>query len=63
MQNTKEIQKRVLKYVVMWLALVISGKVFLANKLNNQETITIAIIGAIVFAILDMYCPSINKNI
>lgn len=51
--------KRAMKYVIMTLAIFLAIKYIPVNKLEQRDAIMIAIIGAIVFALLDMYSPHI----
>ena len=58
MINPREFLRRVLKFLIMFLILLITLQN--TNKLNMEEIITICCIMTIIYCILDTMSPSIN---
>ncbi|AYV82007.1 MAG: hypothetical protein Homavirus2_11 [Homavirus sp.] len=59
--NTSEIIRRSMKYLVMLFVLALSLKYIPSTSLENKEIIILSTIGVITFAILDIYCPSVSN--
>ena len=57
-----EMSKRMFKYLVYALVVGMAVKYVPAQKLTTRETIMIAVIAAITFAILDMYTPTVDQS-
>ena len=55
----KEKCKRIIKYILMSLVMLVSLRYIPNQLLNNNELLTISFIASISFAILDMISPSI----
>ncbi len=55
--------KRALKYVIMWFSLIMTVKFISSQEINKSEVAIIAMIGSVIFAILDMYAPSISDSV
>ena len=51
--------KRIIKYILMCLIMLVSLRYIPNQLLNNSELLTLAFISAISFALLDMISPSI----
>tara|TARA_B100000900_G_C20469602_1_gene670791 strand:+ start:501 stop:719 length:219 start_codon:yes stop_codon:yes gene_type:complete len=51
--------KRIIKYILMSLVMLVSLRYIPNQLLNNNELLTISFIASISFAILDMISPSI----
>ena len=60
--NNKEIIKRLFKYIILWITIVVAIKSIETKENGWKETIMISAIGACVFAILDIYFPAIAYN-
>ena len=58
--GNKELVKRALKYIIQWLVVFMAAKFIPSKKLDFKDITIIAIIGAISFAILDMYSPTLS---
>jgi hypothetical protein len=58
----KEIIKRLLKYIIIGLAVAFATDKIPKNKIDDQDIIMIAITASCVFAIIDMYAPTIDTN-
>lgn len=61
----QEIYKRLFKYVILWIVIALAAnyvpsRLTESNQLKTSEIVIIATIGAITFAILDMYIPAIS---
>ena len=54
-----EITKRALKYLIEGLAVAVAAYLFPRKKMDLTEILTIALTASTVFAILDMYAPSV----
>lgn len=59
--DVKEIIKRVIKYLLESTAIAIAARYIPQHKLNMREIIMIAITGAVVFALLDMFSPTVSS--
>lgn len=58
--SNKRLIKRGLKYMIQFLILFMASRFVPSVKIDLKEVTTIAMVGAISFAILDMYSPTIN---
>jgi ABC-type Co2+ transport system permease subunit len=58
--NFQEIITRVIKYVVEGLAVAVAAFFIPRKKMNLQEIAMIALTGAAVFAVLDLFAPSVG---
>jgi hypothetical protein len=56
--DTREICKRIVKYVLQGLVLAFSSIVLLKRTPDLEEAFTLAVIAAAVFAILDILAPN-----
>lgn len=56
----KETLKRGLKYIIQTLVIFLAAKLVPKGKLTLKEVTMIAIVGAIGFAVLDMYSPTVS---
>ena len=57
--TNKEKCKRIIKYILMGLVILVSLRYVPAQLLDNSELLMISFISSISFAILDMLSPSI----
>tara|TARA_B100002019_G_C21157547_1_gene541529 strand:+ start:418 stop:630 length:213 start_codon:yes stop_codon:yes gene_type:complete len=57
--TNKEKCKRIIKYILMGLTMLVSLRYIPNQLLDNSELLTISFISSISFAILDMISPSI----
>ena len=55
-----EVIKRIIKYSLEGLAVAVAARYIPKENIEVQEIIMIAITAACVFAILDMYAPSVS---
>lgn len=60
--NRKDIIKKSLKYIAQLLIIFVAAKFIPENKITFKEITIIAIIGAVSFAVLDLYAPSISED-
>jgi hypothetical protein len=60
--NKNETVKRALKYLIEWFAISLALKFIPSQKVDLKEIIMVAIVGAIVFALLDMYSPAVSDT-
>jgi len=58
----KEQLVKALKYVLEWTAIVAASTLIPSHKLTWKEVMMIAMVGAIAFAILDMYSPTVSDD-
>ena len=58
--NYREAIKRLIKYLLEGMAVAIAARYIPQNKMQLREVIMIAITAACVFAILDMYSPTVS---
>lgn len=58
--NLQEIVRRVIKYLVEGLAVSVAAYYIPRRTMNLQEIAMIAITASAIFAILDLYAPSIG---
>lgn len=58
-----EIKKKIVKYLIMTLLVSLAARYTTSIVLPNEEVIILGLIAGIVFAILDMYSPSVQVNI
>ena len=63
MINSREVIRRLMKYIVFALTLSLSGFTLLETELKNKEIMLIAVVGVSTFCILDLMSPSIHLNI
>jgi hypothetical protein len=61
--NDPEIKKKIVKYLIMTLLVSLSARYTTSLVLPNEEVIILGLIAGIIFAILDMFAPSISLNI
>lgn len=59
--NRSEILRRTVKYLLMAFVLFLSLKYIPSVTIPNKEIFILVTIGAITFAILDIYCPAVSK--
>ena len=57
--TNKEMSKRIIKYILMCLIMLVSLRYIPYQLLNNSELLSLSFISAISFAMLDMISPSI----
>tara|TARA_B110000211_G_C13901794_1_gene474295 strand:- start:294 stop:581 length:288 start_codon:yes stop_codon:yes gene_type:complete len=57
-----EVLKRACKYLVEGLAVGVAAYFIPSKKMNIEEVLMIAVTAAAVFALLDMYSPSIGAS-
>ena len=62
MDKKKGTVKKIVKYILQMLVVFIAAKYIPTKKLSFKEVTIIAMVGAISFAILDMYAPSISNG-
>ena len=55
-----EVLKRAVKYLIEGLAVGVAAYFIPTKKMNLEEVLMIAVTAAAVFALLDMYAPSIG---
>ncbi len=60
--NKNEIVKRLLKYIIISLVIAIAATNIPKNKLELEEVVMISISGSCIYAITDMYAPSISNK-
>lgn len=60
--ESKEICKRTIKYLMVALAVAFAANNIPNNKISMQEVVIISITGACVFAIVDMYAPTVSNT-
>lgn len=53
--------KKAIKYVIQLVAIILAAKYIPSTKLSLRDITVIAMIGAITFAIVDIYSPSLSK--
>ena len=58
-----EVIKRIIKYSLEGLAVAVAARYIPKENIEVQEIIMIAITSACVFAILDMYAPSVSGQV
>jgi hypothetical protein len=58
-----EVKKKIVKYLIMTLIVSLAARYTTSLILPNEDVIILGLIAGIIFAILDMYAPSINVNI
>jgi len=54
--------KRIIKFLVVGLVVGLVAYYFGRNKLTTKEIIIIALVAAIIFAIVDVYSPTVTIN-
>ena len=59
--DLQEVLKRAVKYLVEGGAVAVACALIPAKSLNIEEIVMIAVTAAAVFALLDMYAPSISN--
>ena len=57
--NFEEIIKRLIKYIIEGLAVALAARYIPAYKIETEDILMISLTAASIFAILDMYSPSI----
>ncbi|MBA42437.1 MAG: hypothetical protein CMF62_00320 [Magnetococcales bacterium] len=60
--DTNEIAKRVIKYLVEWLAIAIAAKFIPNQNIDVVEIVMISLVGATTFALLDMFAPQVGRS-
>ena len=58
--NSKELCKRVVKYVLMGLVISICTLVLPKNKIDFEAVIALGLVSACVFAIVDTFVPTMS---
>jgi hypothetical protein len=58
-----EIKKKIVKYLIMTLLVSLSARYTTSLILPNEDVVILGLIAGIVFALLDMFTPSISLNI
>jgi len=61
--NKMEYNKKLLKYILMGMVVIIATRYIPTNTIATKEIITIGAISSISFALLDMSSPSIKINV
>lgn len=60
--DAKELFSRILKYVVEGLIVAVAAYFIPGKKLSLEEIITIGVIAAATFSVLDLFSPSIGSS-
>jgi hypothetical protein len=60
--NTINILRKILKYLVMGIVVMTSIRYIPLNPIDNKEILIIGFISSITFSLLDMVSPSIKLN-
>ena len=55
----KKRARRFLRYLIMFLTLIIVSKSILVHELSTRDSFILSTVGVITFAVLDMYYPII----
>ena len=63
MINSREVVRRLMKYLILVITLGFYSYSNFNNKLNNKEILFIAIMGGSIYCILDLMSPSIQLKI
>ncbi len=58
-----EVKKKIVKYLIMTLLVSLSARYTTSLILPNEDVVILGLIAGILFALLDMYAPSITVNI
>jgi hypothetical protein len=61
MLNNIETCKRTLKYLVSFCIIALVTRYIPKNTLDNKEVIMIAMCSSIIYALLDIYAPSVSS--
>ena len=61
--DSKEIIKRTVKYISEGTAVALAARYIPAKKININEVAMIALTAACVFAMLDLYAPSVSLGV
>lgn len=61
--DRRTVEKRILKYIIVSLVIAIAASNVPKQSLSTQEVLTIAMIGGCIFAIVDMYSPTLSSRI
>lgn len=59
--NLQEVLMRLVKYLIEGFAVALAAYYIPRRRMNLQEIAMIAVTGAAIFAVLDMYAPSIGE--
>ena len=59
----KDLKKKIVKYLIITLLVSLCARYTTSIILPNDDVLLIGLSAGIIFAILDMYMPSINLNI
>ena len=57
--NHREVLRRLVKYLILTLLVAYSSKIIIKSRVSGVEAFYIGIVGATVFAVLDMISPTI----
>jgi len=57
----REVLKRMTKYFIEWLVIAFASKMIPSQKIEVCEVVMIATVGACVFALLDMFSPTVSN--
>lgn len=60
--DKREICKRSLKYLIIALVVAFAANNIPRNKIETREVVMIAVTAACIFAIVDMYAPTVSNN-
>lgn len=61
--DKKEVIKRLFKYLILWIAVTIAAKLIPTScRLSIKETTMVGVVGAVTFALLDMYAPAVYQK-
>lgn len=58
--NLREVVMRLIKYLIEGFAVAVAAYFIPKRRMNFQEIATIAVTASAIFAVLDMYAPSIG---
>jgi hypothetical protein len=61
--SNPDVKKKIVKYLIMTVLVSLSARYTTSLILPNEDVIILGLIAGIIFAILDMFSPSINLNI
>ena len=59
MVNFREVLRRFIKYALMMVIVTLASVNITSKNINNMEAISIGIIAATIYAVLDMVVPTI----
>ena len=61
--DAREMTRRSLKYILLFLSVFVAATYIPKNKLDDQEIVMMSLIAACIFALIDMYSPSVRMQI